>query len=91
MWLPVTLSLATGLRNPSVAPHIRLQACCLYAALTAVWLGTARGLGTPQSHGGQPATSNKTQGSRRLLENASRGVAVIFLSLTCQKVTSVTA
>lgn len=32
----------------------RIQAFCLSAALTPAWLGPARGLGTPQSYGGQP-------------------------------------
>lgn len=34
----------------------RIQALCLSAALTPVWLGPAPGLGTPQSYGGQPVT-----------------------------------
>lgn len=78
-WLAESIS-----SNTHEARH---EACCLYAALTAVRVGTARGLGTPVTW---RTTRSKTQGSRRLLEDAARGVAIIFLQLTCHRVCSVT-
>lgn len=67
----------------STTHKARHEACCLYAALTAVWVGTAWELGTPVT---LRATSCKTQGSRRLLQDAARGMAIMFLQLTCQRV-----
>lgn len=64
----------------STTCKISHEACCLYAALTAAW-----GLGTPVTW---RATSRTTQGSRRLLQDAARGMAIIFLQLTSQRVSS---
>lgn len=66
----------------SITHKVSHEACCLYAALTAAW-----GLGTPVNW---RATSRKTQGSRRLLQDAARWMAIILLQLTYQRVSSVT-
>lgn len=68
----------------STTHKARHEGWCLYAALTAAWIGTAWGLGTPVTW----RATSMTQGNGRLLRDAARGVAIIFLQ-PYQRVSSV--